>query len=703
MLARLLCFAALFAIVANPLASAQDVDKTTKAKLDTSRGDAMIAEYFRRETQQLADACLADIQTADDWNAKKDEYRRQLREMLGLDPLPEKTDLQATVTGTLDHAEFTVEKLHFQSRPGLYVTGNLYVPKVRAGKVPAILYVCGHGNVKKDGVSYGSKSHYQHHGAWFARNGYVCLVIDTLQLGEIEGIHHGTYRYNMWWWLNRGYTPAGVEAWNCVRALDYLQSRPEVDGEKLGVTGRSGGGAYSWWIAAIDERIKCAVPVAGITDLTNHVVDGCVEGHCDCMYMVNAYRWDYPQVAALVAPRPLLISNTDSDRIFPLDGVVRVFEKARRIYTLLGKRDQIGLNITSGGHLDTQELQVTAMRWFNHHLRGYDGPVTNHAEKFFKPEQLKVFDKLPEDEINTKIHETFVAAAPPPKVPENQEEWEKMRGEWMKQLKEKCFGGWPNDRAPLDVEVVADVNKNGWRLRTIEFTSEPHVRLRLYYLRKSEMPSAPVTRIQLLDGPEFETVISQINRVVNAVEASDETAKFVDELNRGLASENGIGFVYFSPRGVGEMSWDRAEKKQIQHRRRFMLLGESLHASQGWDALRAIDALRSVDFFKGSKIDLSGAGQMGSVVLLAAALEPKADSVTVYFDRLDASEQPSILNLSRVAELPVVAGLAASQCPVRIVHGNGGDWQYLAKLAAALKWDGNRVQFEKTSESTRAP
>ncbi|HUE73546.1 MAG TPA: prolyl oligopeptidase family serine peptidase, partial [Pirellulaceae bacterium] len=492
----LLLAAALAALPLLAIAQNAEPPKTDKPQLDTSRGDAMIAEYFRRETAKIADACLADIQTADDWNAKKDEYRRQLHEMLGLDPLPEKTDLAATVTGKLDHPEFTVEKLHFQSRPGLYVTGNLYLPKASGGQLkasggrqppdspaansnqganaprspdsdaprsptdalaervdhtryPAILYVCGHGNVKKDGVSYGSKSHYQHHGAWFARNGYVCLVIDTLQLGEIEGIHHGTYRYGMWWWLNRGYTPAGVEAWNCVRALDYLQSRPEVDGEKLGVTGRSGGGAYSWWIAAIDERIKCAVPVAGITDLQNHVVDGCVEGHCDCMYMVNTYRWDYPQVAALVAPRPLLISNTDSDGIFPLDGVVRVFDKARRIYTLLGKRDQIGLNITSGGHKDTQELQVTAMRWFNHHLRGYDGPVTNHAERFFQPEQLKVFGSLPEDEINTKIHETFVAAAPPPKVPESKEEWEQMREEWMKQLREKCFRGWPENPPAL--------------------------------------------------------------------------------------------------------------------------------------------------------------------------------------------------------------------------------------------------------------
>src|SRR5688572_16902046 len=277
--------------------------------------------------------------------------------MLGLDPLPERTDLKPVITGKVEHEEFTVEKLHFQSRPGLYVTGNLYIPKKIDKPLPAVLYVCGHGQVKKDGIAYGAKAHYQHHGGWFARNGFVCLTIDTLQLGEIEGIHHGTHRYGYWWWLNRGYTPAGVEAWNCIRALDYLQSRKEVDGDKLGVTGRSGGGAYSWWIAALDDRIKCAVPVAGITDLHNHIVDGSVEGHCDCMFFVNTHRWDYPTVAALVAPRPLLIANSDKDTIFPLDGVQRLHAQVRNIYRLYGAEDKLGLLITEGPHKDTQDLQ----------------------------------------------------------------------------------------------------------------------------------------------------------------------------------------------------------------------------------------------------------------------------------------------------------------------------------------------------------
>ncbi len=316
--------------------------------MDTRSGDQLVNEYFRSETEKITAANFADIKTLEDWENRRQGYREQLHEMLGLSPLPERTPLSPVVTGSATAEDVIVENIHFQSMPGVYVTGNLYRPAKQEGPLPAILYVCGHGKSKKDGISYGNKTYYQYHGAWFARNGYVCLTIDTIQLGEIEGIHHGTYREGAWWWNNRGYTPAGVEAWNGIRSLDYLQSRPEVDGERIGVTGRSGGGAYSWYLAALDERVKAVVPVAGITSLKNHVVDGCVEGHCDCMYMVNTYRWDYPMVAALVAPRPLLISNTDKDSIFPLDGVVDVYSKVRSIYKLYDKEKNVGLHIIDG-------------------------------------------------------------------------------------------------------------------------------------------------------------------------------------------------------------------------------------------------------------------------------------------------------------------------------------------------------------------
>ena len=88
-------------------------------------GDRMFAKYFENETQRFARDDLAAIKSLDDWNASKAEYRRQLREMLGLDPLPERTPLQVKITGTVQHAEFEVRKLHYQSSPGLYVTANL--------------------------------------------------------------------------------------------------------------------------------------------------------------------------------------------------------------------------------------------------------------------------------------------------------------------------------------------------------------------------------------------------------------------------------------------------------------------------------------------------------------------------------------------------------------------------------------------------
>src|SRR3954454_806892 len=125
---------------------------------DTSRGDEMLAAYFRAEPQKIADAAAAKLRDWKGFIAHREEYRRQLREMLGLDPLPERTPLQPVVTGTLERDDFKVEKLYFQSRPHLYVTANLYLPKKITGRLPAILYVCGHSAYKKDGVSLGNKT-----------------------------------------------------------------------------------------------------------------------------------------------------------------------------------------------------------------------------------------------------------------------------------------------------------------------------------------------------------------------------------------------------------------------------------------------------------------------------------------------------------------------------------------------------------------
>ena len=185
----------------------------------------------------------------------------------------------------------------------------------------------------------------------------------------------------MWWWQALGYTPAGVELWNAIRALDYLETRKEVDAKRLGVTGRSGGGATSWWVGAADDRVKCIIPVAGIADLQAHVVEGVADrykkgvitGHCDCMYFVNTYRWDFPtSVAALCAPRPLMLGNSDADEIFPSRLPPPLRQGAYRIYDLyVSAGDKFVLLETKGPHKDTPELlRRGAFTWLNKWFNG---------------------------------------------------------------------------------------------------------------------------------------------------------------------------------------------------------------------------------------------------------------------------------------------------------------------------------------------
>jgi len=651
------------------------------AEFKTS-GDRMFAAYFKAEADRLAARCMADIKTLEDWNARKDKYRGQMHEMLGLDPMPPRTLLKATVAGKVQHKDFEVWKVHYQSMPQLYVTGNLYVPKGLKKPAPTILYVCGHGGVKKDGVSYGNKVHYQHHGVWFARNGYVCLVIDTLQLGEIEGIHHGTYNHKMWWWNSRGYSSASVEAWNCIRGLDYLETLDFVDKERFGVTGRSGGGAYSWWISVLDERIKVSCPVAGIADLQNHVyagfpnsgrlVHGTVEGHCDCMFHVNTYRWDFAQVAALVAPRPLMILNTDDDRIFPLDGVNRIFNQVRHIYDLHGERDKLGLVITPGGHSDTQPLRVPAFNWFNRHLKGKEPLITIAAEKLFEPEQLKVFDKLPADELNTKIqdHFTRVATAKRQLNPKKT----------LKDLKKKTFGGWPVKPSGLMIKKAFDTKHKGVRFAAYDFDSQKEMRLRMYVAHHEKLQDPSTIHVEVL-GEEGWRKYLQLGRPAFAGVWNEELklagiqadTPVTDKMRQALEQQLGHVrdhpkevYITFMPRGAGLTVLTDNDRHITQARRRFMLLGQTLAGMQVWDIRRCLQVTRSLPGFNKAAIQLWGRGDMASMVSLASLYEPSIDQLNLTKYPQNDKEQPDYLNISRIVTPKQILDLAAQRSKVNL-------------------------------------
>jgi len=620
-----------------------------------SPADQRLAAYFRDQTVALAARCLADVRTPSDWASRCERYRQELLEMLGLWPMPERTDLRPVVTGRLQHDDFVVEKLHFQALPRLYVTANLYLPRNLTGPAPAVLYVCGHSRVVTNGVSCGNKAGYQHHGAWLARHGYVCLLIDTLQLGEIEGQHHGTYRQGQWWWNARGYTPAGVEAWFGIRALDYLDSRPEVDRERIGMTGRSGGGSYSWTVAALDPRVKVVVPVAGITDLQNQVVDGCIEGHCDCMFFVNTYRWDFPQLAALVAPRPLLLANSDKDKIFPLDGVVRLHEKVRRIYQLHGAADRLGLLITEGPHADTQELQLPALRWFNRWLKGEQPLIDSAARKYFAPEQLRVFDQLPADQINTIIQEQFVpqaAALPPSERPQSP-------GALLAALRQKSFGGWPTERTVPAARLAGSGQSHGLRWRTWQFESQPHVELTLGVVEHPKVRRPQRVVLAVLDQAGWTNMMATL--AADGDRVSDDGAEGLR--NELLAGRQVLAFV--APRGIGPDAWSGDERKQTHIRRRFMLLGQTVDGMRVWDIQQAVAVVRSMAPFRRLPVDVRARGPMGVNALYASLFEPAICNLDLAELPASHRDGPDYLNVLKLLDIEQALALAGPRVRTR--------------------------------------
>ncbi len=587
-----------------------------------TRGDAMIDKYIAAEADRLGGRFLDGAKTLAEWQQKRPRLHREFLDMLGLWPLPEKTPLGAKITGTVERDGVVIEKLYLQSRPGLFVTANLYRPKKVQGKLPAIVYVCGHSGRGRDG----NKTAFQDHGWWFANNGYVCITLDTLQLGEIPGVHHGTYREGRWWWQARGYTPAGVECWNGIRAIDYLVSRPEVDADRIGVTGISGGGATTFWIAAADDRVKVAVPVSGMSDLQTYVNDKVINGHCDCMFLINFYGWEWTTIAALIAPRPLLFANSDKDTIFPMPGNRRIMERLRGLYKLYGKPELVDEYISHGGHDDRPDLRVAAFRFFHKHLKHDSGTVEVPAFKPFPGKELRVFPTdadIPPGVLNGKIDETFVPRAEV-KLPARGEfaAWKKTM---LQRLRERSFRAFP-EKIPAAKLQPGEDNR-------ITATTEPGITVELTQVQPPGK------------GSKYAHLI-----VLNPGDPADARPDW-------FKAAAGEGVYVLAPRGVGPTAW--TEKSPPNYvKRAHALLGRTVDEGRVRDVAATLRALHQRD--AGANWVVHGRGSAGVIGAYAVLFVPDLKvEVTAVAPPASHRDGPIFLGVLRVLDVPEALGLLA--------------------------------------------
>lgn len=346
-------------------------EPTAKASLlPLNRFPRMVQEHFVdrvRRAEEAGLAAKARLTTKADAEAYVAQARDKIQRCFA--PFPEKTPLNPLVTGVVERDAYRIEKVIFESRPRFFVTANLYIPKGKKFPVPGVVGSCGHSENGKAAEAY------QSFAQGLARMGYVVLIFDPigqgerLQYGHQEakarprvGVGEHLYAGNQQFLVGEFF--GSWRAWDGIRALDYLLTRPEVDPRQVGITGNSGGGTMTTWLTGLDQRWSMAAPACFVTTFRRNLENELPADTEQCPPRALALHLDHDDFLAALAPKPVIILAKERD-FFDVRGAEEAYRRLKRLYSLLGAEQNIKLFIGPTAHGYTQENREAMYQWFN--------------------------------------------------------------------------------------------------------------------------------------------------------------------------------------------------------------------------------------------------------------------------------------------------------------------------------------------------
>lgn len=536
------------------------------------------------------------------WQERRREF---FVAMLG--GFPEGTPLNAEIVGTLDGDGYRVEKVIFESRPRHHVTAALFLPEGEP-PYPAVLVACGHTRSAK------AAEYNQRMCILLARNGIAAFCYDPIGQGErsqfltAEGEveHSGTTTEHFLIGVGSilvGTNTAQFRVYDGMRAVDYLASRPDIDAERIGCTGCSGGGTESSYLMALDERIACAAPACYLTTFRKLIETIGPQDAEQNIFGQLAFGMDHPDYVIMRAPRPTLIVSTTGD-YFDIGGAWDTFRQAKRFYGWMGFPERVDLSESPGGHGVREPGRVAMVRWMRRWLLGKDDAITDADARIFSEEELRC---TPEGQVLLLPGERSVFDLNAERAAElatgREALWKKSRREEVRGRIRELAGIRPDDAIPaLRARKAGSVERDGYRIDKLLLEREGEVPLPALRFVPKENRGEPCLylhgegkRVDAAAGGAIETLIREGHTVL----AVDLT---------GIGETNSGGQRH--PVGADWKTYYLA-----------YLLGRSMAGIRAEDVLASARLLSEEQ--NGAKVRLIAVGEAGVPALHAAALAPE--------------------------------------------------------------------------------